>query len=264
VNAVVYATAGLFGMACFILLDGLLTVQVYRRGGLHQLLARVPVGAELPLAPWVTFCGCMTQGPVATWAQRGEGRRAARFLGWAATLRPMALSGLALWSPRAAVVLLLAGIGYGLALGALPDPISPGATFLVRRPVGLGDWFSDSVRETGWMLRAFGVVLVACAAAGGVVFALPDFGWPWWAGVFGLLGLLVPVDLVATMPVLVALALHGAPVALVAGLGAGALVSARRAERLVRGYLRVERWTAARWRAALYVSAVTFGTMVVA
>lgn len=182
----------------------------------------------------------MTQAPVATWAGRGEELRAARWLGWVLVLRPLALLGVASLGPRLAVAWLGLALAFGLGAGRLR--ISPGATFLVRRPRGLGDVLADAVGEGTRMLRAYALAVLACALAGGLAWALPPP--PAW---LGLLGLLVPVELLAAAPVLVAWGLQGAHPALLLGVGAGALVCARRPDRLARGYLRVESW--GRWRA---------------
>lgn len=228
-------------MAAFIAVDGVWTLLLYRSGRFHAWVNGGGAWRDLPGAVGTTFCSCMTQAPVAT--RSADEARAVRWLAWAGWLRPMLIVLLAWADPRVALVYVVAALGWGWLAGRVVRGISPAAVFLVRRPPpGLGHVVRDSLMETWGMLRAYAWVLALCAAVGAMLVGVNAPAW-----VVLPLALVVPVDLLATMPALIGLLLGGTPAWSLAALGAGAVAVAVRPRRLMRSYLRQGAWP--RWEA---------------
>lgn len=244
-------------MAAFIAIDGVWTLLLYRSGAFHRWVNGGGAWRDVPGAVGTTFCSCMTQAPVAT--RSPDEARAVRWLAWAGWLRPM-LIGTLLWlDPRVALAYVLAAVGWGWVAGRVVKGISPAAVFLVRRPPpGLGNVVRDSLAETWGMLRAYAWVLALCAIVGALATRLAVPGWALLP-----VALVVPVDLLATMPTLIALHGGGTPAWAIATLGAGAVAVAIRPRRLVRSYLRQAAWSRWGWIARgfpLVVAATTWAS----
>jgi uncharacterized membrane protein YraQ (UPF0718 family) len=125
--------------------------------------------------------------------------------------------------------------------------ISPASVFVCRRssrPQALS--FSDSLEKTRDMLWQYGPHLFAGAALAGLVSGLsPDavdwaFLAPWqWAALAAIVGIGIPLDLIALLPLVVALNHLNAPTEFLVPLVVGLEVTSTRTLRLVKSYLRV-------------------------
>lgn len=256
--AVVVLGAAFFGLQVgAIWALGAWTLVLYRSGGLHDAQARTTqlAGAaalvvDVVFAAVTTFCGCMTQPVVFAFQRAGQGVRAVRFLALASVLRVTLLGAVVLAWPSPWLGLALLGLvvawaaGVAQVVSAQRHPIAPSAVFTrraSRAPVRFA--LRDSWRETGEMLRRYAPHLAVPAVVAAGLFTL-DPEVPWHevhpaalALLAGVLGAVVPLDLVALLPVLAALASLGAPAALLLPIAFGAEASSVRSRRVAEGYL---------------------------
>jgi hypothetical protein len=236
---------------------GAWTLVQYRHGGLHRLQQatirlRGPLSlvADVPLAALVTFCGCMTQPVVFAFDQAGQRARAVRFLALSSVLRTTTLIGVVLAQPSerqlvalAVVVLLWAELVARRAYD-VSDPIARSSVFVrrtTRAPVALA--LADSTKETKEMLARYAPHLVVPSFVAALLLALePAIPWqsmstPLLAVLAAVAGALIPLDLIAVLPLVLALASLGAPAAALLPLVFGVEAGSVRTRRVVEGYL---------------------------
>jgi hypothetical protein len=225
-----------------IYLLGVWTLVIYRHGGLHRWHKKtVNLNGWRAFVldhgfAWVTtFCGCMTQPIVYTYYQADQQQRALRFLAWCSLCRLTLVICLTL-----VVALQSASFHGGWIFGVFLTVVSiwgswmktfivynssmplftPSSMFVCREsvePLSLAP--RDAARETIDMLKIYGGYLVFFSAIGSILWnagpsailvgSIHPIIWPL---VGGLMGILIPADLIALTPIIVALSYLGVPV----------------------------------------------------
>jgi hypothetical protein len=284
-NAVAAGAAAFVAVVGLVQLLGAWTLVLHRTRALSSLHARAaglgPAGRrqrgvvallmDVVFAAATTFCACATHATVHGLFHAGAAPRAARFLALAAALRCNAAVAIgvavcttsAARAPAVAAAVVVAIVAWAaLAARALGDaPISPATVFVPRvssSPPARA--FADAWAKTAQTVRRYALHLAVPALAAGVaatsVLRIEATALPpsLWALAGAALGALVPVDLVAFLPLLILLAHRGLPVEFVAPFAVGVEVGCVRSRRVVDDYLTID--ARRRWRSL--ASAVPF------
>jgi hypothetical protein len=243
---------------------GAWSLWLYREGSLHRLFESTaawpfPLAflADLFFSVVTTFCGCMTQPALFALFQAEKERRALRFIALCSVGRVTLLG--ALWAvcrmtPQGGFA-WLGMVGAAVASWALIFPlffpdrglISPASVFIRRhssRPRERS--VSDSLEKTRDMVEHYGLWLLAGALLGGAVAGLGPDAIDWnmlplwhWAAWGIILGVALPLDLIALLPLVAGLLLIKAPAVFVVPLVVALEVTSARTLRLIKSYLRV-------------------------
>jgi hypothetical protein len=275
-RACLYALCALAVEVTAIWMMGVWTLVLYRQGGVHRLLGRFAGNSgmwtnliDLPAAAAVTFCPCMTQAVLCDLSRQQQDRRAVCFLAWCMLLRSTLLFALVLiylyqLVPAALLGVLLVVVLWGPGVAwmaarfdAAAPLIAPSAVFIRRQSQeSVAAAFGDSMQEMRAMLSWYVLPLVVPALVGGFLLAWPSAAWasalaeqPTAVLALGgvVLGLVIPLDLFAMLPIIGVLAFLGVPGAALLPLVVGLEVSSQRTWRIAQTDLRLEVQQRFRW-----------------
>ena len=247
---------------------GVWSLVVFRHGGLHRLhltsCAHQGFRAllwDLVFAISTTFCSCLTQPIMYQLNRVNQARRAVRFLAWCSVLRLTMLMGLVccflpLGPAKIELSILGAMLGVVLLWGnwvpsllsflSSSPLLSPSSVFIKRRTkAAISDAPGDAYQETKEMLKNYGWVFVLCSSLASVILHWGSFFQDLFvfvpplvlAPLGALLGLVIPMDLIALLPIIWVLNQVGCPFTFLVPLVISLEATAKRTQALLFDYL---------------------------